>query len=587
MKNLKSVFKSEKATFIFLFSEPVLKMHQCTSPSEIGHELKAEKNHFKDYVLKEESSFIDIMSQKSNLKKMKSELLKNVLETTCTFLNVSKALNIKCDSTTYRSEMPEAQQAVAYLNQLQNIIESPIEAKNIACFWYNILRLNYTGQCQIITPNYSRFKIEESLGKMAITQKQLDDYIVHVVLSAGTSGLAGMRSILRFANQENLEPNAFALFEAGEIYYYGRLKNGEPDFEKALSYYKKAAELNFPLACWSIGYMYQKYNQKDPITGKKIEFELEGELKDDIAKRHMRALSYFMCAAQCDCGAAFNSIGNYCTFQYKILESLWDDLYPEELGYNEAKEKDKIQREPIIKEQMSKVLMYYYEKAAKLGDANGMYNYYRLSIKNILSEKNEKKQSILFYNNKIKLVEYLQQLIELEYPAACNDMALHLLKKTNLEDNNLYLFQSNDLKNFNKAEKLLKLAADKNGAECFPWAKYNYAFYILKELEKYEKAIDYFDKGSVSGDNLCIVKCCKEIFECIRLSNLSKTTIEYFNEKYCSCILRVIDEEKKSKNGQNSSVFHVLYELSDVMSKTIYPMEWLSNALGVRDEKNL
>lgn len=76
--------------------------------------------------------------------------------------------------------------------------------------------------------------------------------LIDLMLSQGFSGKMGRHSLMTLANNGN----ACAMFEVGEMFYYGYITaNHQPNYEEACKWYEKAAESNHPGALWTIGYM--------------------------------------------------------------------------------------------------------------------------------------------------------------------------------------------------------------------------------------------------------------------------------------------------------------------------------------------
>lgn len=561
---LKKIFKSRSELLNYLFTKEICIKNKCSSPSECGKEMRGQKEHLLKYIIIEESLFKKKLSEGHSkyMTLMTCEVLGSIVEHTVQYYNQYMEEKIFFENRKFDSNSQDSYKAVEFFNKLYALSQNSFDKRSIANFWYTILYIHYTRELKISVIGNSRSDISIKLDILGIDKNLLDDYITNVILDAGVSGLAGMRSIIRFANQAEKTPNPFALFEAGEIYYYDRLESGIPDFNKAHEYYLKAARFNFPLALWSLGYMYQKYGEKDSITGNIINFSLDPDLENDESKRYKKALDYFKKACVGECGAAYNSIGNYYALKYNLLRKFWVELYPFEKN-----------NETIDTQNIMKCQEYYYKKSAELKDANGTFNHYRLLIKKILNG-----ERISDYSEKI--LQYLNYLVELEYPAGCNSLALHLIHKTELDEAKKHICE----KNFTKARGLFKLAADKKGAEHYPWAQFNYALYFLKERDRdYDKAIEYFELGTETGDDLCYIKCCKEIFNCLVLRNLNNSDVDYFIGKYSGPIAEIIEKLKKEDN-RNSPVWINLEELGKKMLLSPKPNEWILRYMEIKND---
>ena len=102
---------------------------------------------------------------------------------------------------------------------------------------------------------------------IADTKMRTEDLteMIDCMLFQGISGKMGRHTLLSLAKANN----AFAMFELGELYYYGFIKhNRVPDLEKACEWYEKASALNHPGACWSLAYLIVKNTYPHVPEGK-------------------------------------------------------------------------------------------------------------------------------------------------------------------------------------------------------------------------------------------------------------------------------------------------------------------------------
>ena len=115
-------------------------------------------------------------------------------------------------------------------------------------------------------------------GKYPDLEKDLEEYKTNVVMGYGCSGVPGMSKIYALATRE--KPNIIALYELGEMEYYGRGPSGVVNFENAYNYYYQTLELNnaHPLALWSIAYMKFNYKRKNS----ELEYASIPELDDEM-----------------------------------------------------------------------------------------------------------------------------------------------------------------------------------------------------------------------------------------------------------------------------------------------------------------
>ena len=92
-------------------------------------------------------------------------------------------------------------------------------------------------------------------------ENDLREYNERVTLMYGTSGKPGIYQTYALANREN--PNIIALYECGEMEYYGTGPTREVNYQEAYRYYSKTRKYNpdHPLATWSIAYMKFHYTR--------------------------------------------------------------------------------------------------------------------------------------------------------------------------------------------------------------------------------------------------------------------------------------------------------------------------------------
>lgn len=131
------------------------------------------------------------------------------------------------------------------------------------------------------------------------------EYVNEVIAKYGTSGRPGIYAIYRLANRRN--PNALALYEAGELEYYGRGYLSSPDYNAAFDYYKKAVEGEHynPLAAWSLGYMYYHYHEPNHVL--EHAYIRDIELQDmNFEDRVAKAIGLLNLSMESGCPASAN-----------------------------------------------------------------------------------------------------------------------------------------------------------------------------------------------------------------------------------------------------------------------------------------
>lgn len=111
-------------------------------------------------------------------------------------------------------------------------------------------------------------------------ENDLREYNERVTLMYGTSGKPGIYQTYALANREN--PNIIALYECGEMEYYGTGPTREVNYQEAYRYYSKTRKYNpdHPLATWSIAYMKFHYTRlgKDGDKRYRVQ-EFENQLR--------------------------------------------------------------------------------------------------------------------------------------------------------------------------------------------------------------------------------------------------------------------------------------------------------------------
>lgn len=242
--------------------------------------------------------------------------------------------------------------------------------------------------------------------------KDLEEYEDQVMLPYGSWGNPGASRTISLATRE--EPNIIALFEMGEMAYYGRVIFKVPDYDKAYECYSKVLVLNeyHPLANWSIAYMMFNYQRK----GKELEFSVV----DQFEKRkpfgqswYYEILSRAEQAYRFGSAAAANLIGNIidapenafpASFRHYFRNSLSIEYFEQSAkrgniyGMNNYATK-LIERAKTIsnkedRERLLKEAVYFFEKSANSGSAwaaNKVGCFYNMSFQvenSIIVEKN-------------------------------------------------------------------------------------------------------------------------------------------------------------------------------------------------------
>jgi TPR repeat protein len=97
------------------------------------------------------------------------------------------------------------------------------------------------------------------------TKRDLEEYSDSVIRKFGMTSKFAIREIVKLANR--VPPNTVALYEYGDLFYYGNAEGIDHDINKAFETYKRAACIDSeiatdanPMALWSLAYIYLNYH---------------------------------------------------------------------------------------------------------------------------------------------------------------------------------------------------------------------------------------------------------------------------------------------------------------------------------------
>lgn len=303
-----------------------------------------------------------------------------------------------------------------------------------------------------------------------------EEFNREVLAKYGCSGNPGMYAIYRMTNRPT--PNAIAVFEAGELEYYGRDSSKQPNFEKAFYLYKKGCYSlsNFnPLSAWSYSYMLYKYKEKELVNAyiKELECDIERLGKDEAKmKRKIAAIEPALKAFNCGCYAAANILG----------QMLDDAEIPPEYKINFTRTTSQ----------------EYFEEASK-----GSYVFAKNQLYSIWKGRAECESNQENKDNYLeKAFSYLKESADLCEPWACNKYAdSYLIKIHNKYDDAFkYFINAYDLGVDNTKE----------------WAAAN----ILKYYKTEDKIASLLSENSPSMDTSSFYAELLEICRCSKDSNI-------------------------------------------------------------------
>ena len=218
-------------------------------------------------------------------------------------------------------------------------------------------------------------------------RKQLAEFNTVVVSRYGVNSQGGKRVLLDLCNS-----NIFAMYEVGNLYYFGMRYNQKPDLQKALYYFKKSAGISSndeidqskcnPLALWVISYMYRTYRKDLDLAH--LDYNAIPEI-ECLTETERLSLSIKYCkkAVQLNrCIPAYNLLGlisknlseverkeySLKSPEYYFLEAAEQD-YPYAYNNLAAIEREKIfvSSYPIARKHLDKYL-HYLSKAADLDE---------------------------------------------------------------------------------------------------------------------------------------------------------------------------------------------------------------------------
>lgn len=236
-------------------------------------------------------------------------------------------------------------------------------------------------------------------------EEDLEEYNNQVTMMYGVCGNPGMYTVYALANKER--PNIIALYECGELEYYGKGPSGKVNYEKAYDYYERTKECNneHPLATWSIAYMRFHYSQEHARLHPEYRVQqFEDELKSGKRNAWYNTILYNAETAYDNgCSAAANLLGKIVNspeevfpmarrgkFKNRSAKGLFKESA--DAGYvfgcnNYAsiccKEADRTQNETEKKE-LLKEAIFYLERSAILGNpwaANKIGKFYLDGVK--------------------------------------------------------------------------------------------------------------------------------------------------------------------------------------------------------------
>ena len=315
----------------------------------------------------------------------------------------NQANNYKTNKPCKQGSRTSAKILVEYYDNILKTSQN-IDPETFACGLYSGL---YYLEHGYVPDNYA-----EELNGVSGDRKE---FLNEVVMKYGCSGKPGVERIYRMANRE--KPNTIALFEAGELEYYGKGVSSKPNYQKAYNYYTKAIEgENFnPLAGWSLGYMLYYYgDKKNPIYNadiKEIKCMKVGERIDEAVRILKKSLD-------CGCPAAANVLGlilrdekidemirDFLKMKYNLVNGIEYFEIASEAGYSYAKNnlyKYYAELSKCDGDENFKIAYQYIKDSAELGNTYAMNKYAKYYL---IDYKNDKAGALSYLDEAAMLSE--------------------------------------------------------------------------------------------------------------------------------------------------------------------------------------
>lgn len=224
------------------------------------------------------------------------------------------------------------------------------------------------------------------------------EFTQEVLSKFGCSGDPGVFAIYHLADRVEA-PNVIALFEAGELEYYGKGFSSTPNYANAYAYYIQAAEgkVYNPLASWSLGYMLYYYHNARKKKNKLLDAEIPELDAMSTEARYAKALAHLKLSFDCGCPAAGNVLAAMID-DPNVPAFYKDKLYPAEVYLQAASDHG-----------------YVFAK-------NNLYNRYWNESLSLPEEKDKEVKAL-----REKALALLKESADLGEPWATNKYARHML----------------------------------------------------------------------------------------------------------------------------------------------------------------
>ena len=240
--------------------------------------------------------------------------------------------------------------------------------------------------------------------------KDIEEYNTMVIHSYGIVTNPAHRAIVELANVGNV----VAQNTLGELFCYGRLSKGIPQYEDAYHWFQKAAgsledenAIHYPLACWNVAYMLFNYhfrrNLKEGVNIRELNV-LTHETRTEMAIR------YCILALKNDptCIPVYNLLG----VMLDVLETM----------ENRKEIYKRLSEDSYLTERMGVKTLepeIFFQKASQAGYVEASNNLARRETKRALAEPDRSRKQKEYIQ---KAIYYLQQSAERNGTWACRKL---------------------------------------------------------------------------------------------------------------------------------------------------------------------
>lgn len=234
-------------------------------------------------------------------------------------------------------------------------------------------------------------------------QNDYEEFNFNVIKKYGAVTKPAQRAIVELAKKGNV----VAQNTLGELFLYGRIAGDEPHYEKAYSYFLKAAgdisndgSVHLPIACWNVAYMLFNYQFRRELKNVHISELNNTTLRDRIEN----AINYCILALKIDkkCMPAFNLLGVI----LNVLEETTDSIIS-------STDRDCLKNKIILNEDLKRLLPEgkeciaetLFEIASSAGYVESLNNLWRIYCRKAFDELQGSSDEQKYISEAIKYLE--------------------------------------------------------------------------------------------------------------------------------------------------------------------------------------